>query len=276
MLNEFIREQDEKQARLKQQRVNSEKAKTTKTASTQCDRRDVLEKSDVAVQTEFPDVMDDLKEQIRQLSKIVADLTALNNSHGEVPNTRLPVDDEDILSDSLSDVLPFDAELSTNQPVPETPPEPPSMTQSVALAGVNSGAMLPPLALPPPLRSPLSTIDLNVPLVQRRNSSDGPTDDHRRKVESIVSLGNNLITTAMACVDILFTDEELANGNTSGSNGYRQLDELKLRFLESSLRWKFESPIFTSQWESVRTRINTKCRGKRRTVIRRLQKNTNF
>ena len=276
MLNEFIREQDEKQARLKQQRVNSEKAKTTKTASTQCDRRDVLEKSDVAVQTEFPDVMDDLKEQIRQLSKIVADLTALKNSHGEVPNTRLPVDDEDILSDSLSDVLPFDAELSTNQPVPETPPEPPSMTQSVALAGVNSGAMLPPLALPPPLRSPLSTIDLNVPLVQRRNSSDGPTDDHRRKVESIVSLGNNLITTAMACVDILFTDEELANGNTSGSNGYRQLDELKLRFLESSLRWKFESPIFTSQWESVRTRINTKCRGKRRTVIRRLQKNTNF
>ena len=46
MLNEFIREQDEKQARLKQQRINSEKAKTTKTASIQCDRRDVLEKSD--------------------------------------------------------------------------------------------------------------------------------------------------------------------------------------------------------------------------------------
>ena len=89
MLNEFIREQDEKPARLKQQRVDSEKAKTTKTASIQCDRRDVLEKSDVAVQTEFSDVMDDLKEQIRQLSKIVADLTALKNSHGEVPNTRL-------------------------------------------------------------------------------------------------------------------------------------------------------------------------------------------
>lgn len=67
MLNEFIREQDEKQARLKQQRINSEKAKTTKMASIQCDRRDVLEKSEVAVQTEFPDVMDDLKEQIRQL-----------------------------------------------------------------------------------------------------------------------------------------------------------------------------------------------------------------
>ena len=92
----------------------------------------------------------------------------------------------------------------------------------------------------------------------------------------MVSLGGNIITTAMACVDILFTDEELANGNTSGSNGYRQLDELKLCFLESTLHWKFESPVFTSQWESIRTRINTKRRGERRTVVRRLQKNTNF
>lgn len=147
MLNEFIREQDEKQAQLKQQRINIEKAKTTKTASIQCDRWDVLQKSDVAVQTEFPDVMDDLKEQIRQLTKIVADLTALKNRHqGNVPNNQL--NDEDILMDSLSDVLPFDAELSSNQPVPETPPEgpaqAPSMTQSVPLAVVNSGAMLQP------------------------------------------------------------------------------------------------------------------------------------
>ena len=273
MLNEFIRERDEKQARLKQQRINSEKAKTTKTASIQCDRRDVLERSEVAVQTEFPDVMDDLKEQIRQLTSIVADLTALKHQSVVGDNQ---LNNEDILSDSLSDVLPFDAELSSNQPVPETPPDPSSMTQSVPLAVANSGAVLPPLSLPPSLRSPLSTIDQNAPLVQRRYSSHGPTDDQRRKVESMVSLGGNIITTAMACVDVLFTDEELANGNTSGSNGYRQLDELKLRFLESTLRWKFESPVFTSQWESIRTRINTKCRGKRRTVIRRLQKNTNF
>ena len=230
-------------------------------------------------QTEFPDVMDDLKEQIRQLTKIMADLTALKNRHqGDVPNNQL--NDEDILMDSLSDVLPFDAELSSNQPVPEPPPEgpaqPPSMTQSVPLAVVNSGAMLQPPSVQPSLRSPLSTIDQNAPFVQRRYSSHGPTDDQWRKVESIVSFGSNIITTAMACVDGLFTDEELANGNTSGSNGYRQLDELKLLFLESTLRRKFESPVFTSQWESVRTRINTKCREKRRTVIRRLQKNTNF
>ena len=229
----------------------------------------------MAVQTEFPDVMEDLKEQIRQLAKIVVDLTSLKNRHqSEVRTDQL--NGEDILSDSLSDVLPFDAGLSCNQPVPEMPPEPPCMAQSVPLAVVNSGAMLPPLPLPPSLRSPLSTIDKNAPLVQSRYSSQGPTNDHRRKVESILSFGGNIITIAMACVDVLFTDEELASSNTSGSNGYQQLDELKLGFLESTLRWKFEFPDFTNQWESVRTRINTKCRGERRTVIRRIQKNTNF
>ena len=154
MLNEFMREQDEKQAQLRQQHINSEKAKTTKRASIQCDRRDVLEKSNVAVQTEFPDLMDDLKEQIRQLTKIVADLTALKNRHqGEVPNNQL--NHKDILMDLLSDVLPFDVKLSRNQPVPETPPEgptqPPSMSQSVPLAVVNSGAMLQAPSLQPSL-----------------------------------------------------------------------------------------------------------------------------
>ncbi|CAH3156767.1 unnamed protein product, partial [Porites evermanni] len=101
------------------------------------------------------------------------------------------------------------------------------------------------------------------------------SNDNRRKVESIVSFGGNIITTTMTCIDVLYTDEGLADGNTSGSNGHQQLDELKLLFLESALRQKFESPVFTSQWEGVRTRINTTCRGKRRTVIRRLQKTTN-
>lgn len=128
-----------------------------------------------------------------------------------------------------------------------------SMTQSVPLAVVNSGAMLQPPSLQPSLRSPLSTIDQNAPFVQRRYSSHGPTDDHQRKIESIVSFGSNIITTAMAYVDVLFTDEELANSNTSGSNGYRQLDELKPLFLESTLRRKFESPVFTSQWECSNT-----------------------
>ena len=177
MLIEFTRKRDENQAQLKQQHINSEKAKTTKTASIECDRLDVLKKSDVAVQTKFPDIMDDLKEQIRQLTKIVADLTSLENRHQSKVCAH-QLNDEDILSDSLSDVLPFDVELSSYQPVPETPPEPPSMTLNVPLAVVNSGAMLPLLPLPPSVRSPLSTIDQNVPLVQCGYCSQGPTDDH--------------------------------------------------------------------------------------------------
>ena len=72
--------------------------------------------------------------------------------------------------------------------------------------------------------------------MQSRYSSQGATDDHRRKVESIVSFRGNIITITMACVDVLFTDEKLANGKTSGCNGYQQLNELKPRFLESNLQ----------------------------------------
>ena len=147
-------------------------------ASIQCGRRDV-EKSEVAVQTEFPDVMDDLKDQIRQFTKIVADLTALRNNQSERHNRHFS--DEEILSmsDSLSDVVPFDpdAEVSSNQPAPETPPEgpqslnPQGITQSVPLAATNTTAMAPPPPRPPSLqlRSPLSTIDPNVQIVHRTN-----------------------------------------------------------------------------------------------------------
>lgn len=51
----------------------------------------------------------------------------------------------------------------------------------------------------------------------------------------------------------------LPNGNTSGSNGYQKLDDLKLRFLATALRQKFDSPVFSEQWETVRARIDTKC-----------------
>jgi len=37
----------------------------------------------------------------------------------------------------------------------------------------------------------------------------------------------------------------------------RQLYELKMRFLALSLRGKFESPVFASQWDDVRARANT-------------------
>ena len=57
----------------------------------------------------------------------------------------------------------------------------------------------------------------------------------------------------------------------------RQLDELKMRFLASSLRRKFESTVFANQWDDVRARINTKINAevKEERPIRRLQKQAN-
>ena len=54
--------------------------------------------------------------------------------------------------------------------------------------------------------------------------------------------------------------------------GFEKLNEEKMRFLSSILRHKFDSPSFMEQWDNVRTKINTKCRGKRRTFVKRLQR----
>ena len=128
---------------------------------------------------------------------------------------------------------------------------------------------------PPQMRSPLSTIDSNSPIFCSIPSL-GPSDQQRQKVEAVVVLGKEMVSSAMACIDVLFSDEELANSNTSGSNGYRELDNLKIRFLMSVLPQKYESPLFMKQWEDVKSRITTRCRDKRRTVQRRLQKRVNF
>ena len=84
-----------------------------------------------------------------------------------------------------------------------------------------------------------------------------------------------MCTTALACTDALFSEAELANGNTAGSFGYQKLDEHKLSSLSSALRQKFDSPSFEIQWENVKAKINSKCRGKRRTLVKRLKKQAN-
>ena len=235
------------------------------------------------MQTDYRnDVTEDLKEQVRKLTQIVTDLPALK-AREEIKEPTLPSLNEDTsLSAALSDVLPFkssDMIVTETTPLPG-PVDPPSIVQYPVLqhvpASSSQNQALPPRA---PLssqnigavRSPLSTVDQNMQATHRC----GPTDEQRRKVEAIVFMGTQIITTAMACVEVLFTEAELANGNTSGSRGYQQLDDLKLRFLASTLRQKFDSPVFTDQWENIRERINTKCRGKRRTVLRRLYKQTN-
>ena len=80
-----------------------------------------------------------------------------------------------------------------------------------------------------PARTPLATVHPNVQ--PPRFIRYGPTDEQRRKVECIVGLGKDLTTTALACVDALFTKEEMARGNTSGSKGFEQLDSIRMSYL---------------------------------------------
>lgn len=186
--------------------------------------------------------------------------------------TSLPV-----LSDSDLTFINQDDDDVVEETLPQAP-----------LAAITSAIIVPeplvpqplsaPLSLPtyppPQIRSPLSTIDSNSQ-ISCSIPSLGPSDQQKQKVEAIVVQGKEMVSSAMACIDALFSDEQLANSNTSGSNGYRELHNLKLRFLMSVLRQKYESPLFMKQWV-VKSRINTKCRGKRSTVQRRLQKRVNF
>lgn len=74
----FLAEQQERERQLKQQR-----APKSKDSSIQCSRESCVvpsETADVAVQTDLKDVMDDLKEQVKTLTKIVADLTSLSKT----------------------------------------------------------------------------------------------------------------------------------------------------------------------------------------------------
>ena len=125
-----------------------------------------------------------------------------------------------------------------------------------------------------PSRPPLQPVDQNVtPLV---SSSHGPTDEQRTKVTAIVATGTDMSTTTLACVDVLFTEDEMARCNTSRTKGFQQLDSTKLGFLVSVLRRKFDLPCFSEQWNQIAVRINTKCRGKRRTLIHKLKKTSLF
>ena len=73
MLNELLEEQQEKETRLKQQRISKHPTKSTKEASSQCEHLETVNcknTSDVAIQTDFPveaHVMEDLKEQVKTL-----------------------------------------------------------------------------------------------------------------------------------------------------------------------------------------------------------------
>jgi len=219
--------------------------------------------------------MADLKEQVKNLAQIVAELPALKSY--KQPESRTidsPLLAELLSDDTLSDIAKFCPDSSENcsiaaieSPLPGLQhhsfvERPNPQTHQTLVA--NSSQVT--YSSRPPLAAIQQNKQINTPL-------QGPTDEQRRRVEAILLIGKEMSTTALACVDVLFTENELANGNTGGTFGYAKLDEHKLSFLCSKLRQKFDSPSFAGQWDNVRTKINSKCRDKRRTVVKRLKQN---
>ena len=252
-LHAFLAKRDAREARVKQQRLPKRKD-----ASIQCDTGKALKKpqtSDAAVQTDSVDIMEELKQQVQSLAQIVAQLTAIKDQrHEDVRRSPGPLLSE-LLTD-LPDMCQDSYEDSGNALIES--PLPGLSAPSPVASAINL-----------PSRPPLRTIQLNSPPANL--CTFGPTDEQRRKVEAITFMGSQVSTTALACVNILFSEDELVNGNTAGTFGYKKLDEHKLAFLESVLRRKFDSPSFAAQWENIRVKINSKCRGKRRTVVKRLK-----
>lgn len=278
MLAEFVKEQSQKQADLKKKRSEHPKLQTVETG-VQCGSPVVLkQKADASVQTDYYDVTRELKEQVRNLTEVVKQLTALKCIHQHEPKTPTSplFEDDQFLDTAVMDVIrnfchnptpspPQESASTAHESQPIQPPARPSNEEE------RSPVYLPQVTQP---RQPLMSVDQNIIPQPLRVTSHGPTDEQRRKVGAIVDLGTDLSTTALACVDVLFTDDEMAKGNVSGSKGFQQLDSSKLRFLISLLQRKFDSPSFSAEWSQITARINTKCRGKRRTLIQRLKKHT--
>ena len=275
MLNVLIAEQTQKQARLKELRVG-QTILETRDVSVQLEPKKTV---DAAVQTDFPDIMEDLKKQVSSLSKIVAELTQLKAKETATP-TLPPFCDTEALADSLiREIVTQDTpvvdqlfvpEPSANDVIPATDTSNHPVNQRLLVPEPSVNHAIPPVqnsfmsllssrSPHPQLRSPLSTIDSNAQVVLS-SANRGPTDEQKRKVEAIIFIGTQMVTTAMACVNVLFSEEELVSGNTSGVNGYGMLDSLKLNYLESVVRQKFDSDTFRMQcreWEDVKSKINT-------------------
>lgn len=87
MSAEFIKEQSQKQADLKKKRSKHPKLQTME-AGVQCESPVVLKQmANASVQTDPYDVTGELKEQVRNLTEVVKQLTALKCIHQHEPKT---------------------------------------------------------------------------------------------------------------------------------------------------------------------------------------------
>lgn len=244
---------------------------TTKTIQVQTDHYEELCKS-----------VNDLKDQVQQLSEMLSDIAEDVKARrvetvkdcavlaAEVAEVQ---DDVMFDEDSENSFVNSSIESTMNYILsPEIAPNPP-LQQFVPLNRPVETSTPPLLQYVVPQR-PIQTprAPLNDILNLTESVTNGPTDEQRRKVSRLVDFGVDMNTAAIASVDVLFTEQELASSNTSGSKGFEQLDASKISFLNSQLKRKFNNPHFSDQWEVVLSKINSKCRGKRRTLITKLKK----
>ena len=77
--------------------------------------------------------------------------------------------------------------------------------------------------------------------------------------------------------DVLPTDiMQLSGHNVQSITSYSTVSQKQQLNMSHTLTGKFDSPFFSEQWNQMAARINTKFRGKRKTLIHRLQKTSLF
>ena len=77
--------------------------------------------------------------------------------------------------------------------------------------------------------------------------------------------------------DVLPTDiMQLSGHNVQSITSYSTVSQKQQLNMSHTLTGKFDSPFFSEQWNQMAARINTKFRGKRRTLIHNLQKTSLF
>lgn len=82
MLNTLVAEQAEKQAWLKQMQLEKGVVQTVQSETHQ--------RADAALQTDFPNIMEDLKKQVASLTNILAELTEFKAKQTSIPTPSTP------------------------------------------------------------------------------------------------------------------------------------------------------------------------------------------
>ena len=98
-LNQFLAEQQKREAKRRQRQATGRRE-----IGIQCDKGNpAVKTADATVQTDFVDVMDELRKQVQDLKQVVAELTALKNQLRVSGQTSDPLLTE-LFSDNLDDL----------------------------------------------------------------------------------------------------------------------------------------------------------------------------